>query len=678
MPIASGSRPYTYTRYPFILNEGEKIALSGILLEEAMFAVLADREIFEDVDGSNRYYYKYFGNGTPEDYAKKVGFEPRADGGNLDGSWQYPVSDFADNPLYKKPGVVNFQDYILDMRTKMELLFTKMNEVDCEASAEQIKGAHLSGVKTNLGLADEDYTAEDWLHDSTTLGESGVLYDVDYREVQWQPLLRFSKWKANGSYHSPSEPIGPCFQTTAGATINPTARDLSKAAAVGGNDEIAYNAANSNRIAFYGDGFSTSVYAYMFDMWSDKRQGGTLSCTSVASRTINQAMAGGIGYFSPAACGSGIKRLFIWDSDAGAAPSSMLGFWPVRTGYELQDISPSRNTRLTNDGIVYLSGLQIFNDYFAVLGAAGVQVMSPLNSDILWTRHSDDSTWSVSDIYGNSANGAWVSLAGWNGSIYQYGNFLNESIPASISFYITVYVVNWDGASLDLGGVTSSGPWTRSDSFATSNPGMPDVSQHSPVLGESLAGFSVINQREGSDNVAYEVIWDGSNSRGAIFSNQPNTTSPNTNGTINGELFGKYPDETAPYFKHMRIDRSQDVFPLPPASGLSGAGSYEMDRGNFWIYLDPDTIGHDFEPPTYASPYGDFRVGSQNIMQPTGDLDIGDGSALITFQAKLLGEISLKTFVGRVEMASSGGTEILKITEYWGPIENSPRHTYSV
>jgi hypothetical protein len=662
------------------MSDTENAAMSGVLFEEAMFAVLADREIFADVDGTDRHYHKYFANGTPSEEVTKVGFEPRADGGNLDGSWQYPVTEFADNPLALIPGCCNFKDYILDMRTKMELLFAKMSEVDSDASAAEIKLAHLSGVKDAHFSDLDSYVGDDYLHDQDELGQSGVFYDVDLREVQWQPLLRFGKFKEDESVFNPSSPIIPSFCRTDGSLIGVSSRDLTKSAAIGGIVEDAYIAANANRIMVFGDGFTTGAKAYLFDMWDDKKESTSLVCTSTASRSegLNQAMDAGIGYFSiGGSIPSGIKRLFLFDTSNDILPSSQLSFWPIRSGDELDDMSPSRNTKKVGDTFVRLSGLQVFNDYFAVVSSLGIEILSPVNGDTLWTRFADQDTWSVSDPYGHSATGSWPPAGGYSPGEYLSYGFMNEPIPASIGSWITTYAAIWDSETLTLGGANTSGPWPRSDSFGGSIPGMPDVSAHSPALGESLSNYQIFNQREGSDAVVYEVIWDGANTRGVIFSALSSTSSPNTNGTINGELFGKYPSDQSPRFWHMRVDRTRDVFPLPPQSGINNAGSYEMDRGRFTVYLDT-TIGHDFEPPSYISPYSDFSIGPQHIMQPTGDLDTGDGSAFIRFNAKPLGAISTSAYIGRVIMDSSGGSEILKIIEYWGPIGTAPLHTYSV
>lgn len=52
-------------------------------------------------------------------------------------------------------------------------------------------------------------------------------------------------------------------------------------------------------------------------------------------------------------------------------------------------------------------------------------------------------------------------------------------------------------------------------------------------------------------------------------------------------------------------------------------------------------------------------------MDPRGtDLDYGDGSVLIRFNAKMKGETTLKTFMGRIKEDTIGGNDVLNIFEF--------------
>ena len=83
MTVSSGTRPYVYERDVFTLQDGELIGYSGVLFEEPMFVITAEKAIYAALSEADRKFTKYIN--------KEVGvsaeFEPRADGGNLDGSY---------------------------------------------------------------------------------------------------------------------------------------------------------------------------------------------------------------------------------------------------------------------------------------------------------------------------------------------------------------------------------------------------------------------------------------------------------------------------------------------------------------------------------------------------------------------------------------------------------------
>jgi len=130
MTVASGNRPYRYLRAPFTLQDGELIGASGVLFEEPMFVVNAEKGVYAVVPSLEREFTKYINKGA----SVIASFEPKADGSNLDGT-------NADTPLtgiFAAPGAVEFQDYIEDIRGGISGLLENYVVLDVDYSGFQV------------------------------------------------------------------------------------------------------------------------------------------------------------------------------------------------------------------------------------------------------------------------------------------------------------------------------------------------------------------------------------------------------------------------------------------------------------------------------------------------------------------------------------------------------------
>ena len=76
-------------------------------------------------------------------------------------------------------------------------------------------------------------------------------------------------------------------------------------------------------------------------------------------------------------------------------------------------------------------------------------------------------------------------------------------------------------------------------------------------------------------------------------------------------------------------------------------------------------LAHMFEPmnPTNMS----FTLNFYRFLEAQGDFDKGDGSAILIFNHKPKGQVTIHSFAGRVELAPSGGNTVLLMSEVWGP-----------
>jgi len=193
-----------------------------------------------------------------------------------------------------------------------------------------------------------------------------------------------------------------------------------------------------------------------------------------------------------------------------------------------------------------------------------------------------------------------------------------------------------------------------------------------------VAGYKLMPCREGSDNVGTTVIWDGSNFRGSIFSDFPVSISPNPLGVINDEIFGMKEGSVLNRMWQMQIHRATGapVFPQPAISGLATAGAFRQWLARPFVYAQ--NIQHDFKQIATTQNSDFFVLTTARIVQPEGDLDIGDGSAFFPFTAKASGSDTSKQYLGRLLAVTSGVEKQLQITEYWGPIDTVPSHVGSV
>ena len=232
MTVQSGIIPYHYEGpLPFI---GQDVAFSGILLEQAQFVVLAERRRYSDPDASGFPFYYYINNAV-----SRQNYEPTASGTIL--------PDHAS---------LSFIDYFSDIRDQLIALFGKIS-FDCDYDINNVKKDWLvQAVLTPSGNSGNFLYRIPTIHDvvpymsTEIIGHSGVLYDINLREVAYQPYSRLSAGRTiviagdplfvegSGSFGNAasatssttrlvrSSPVYPAFQKTNGGLITPTSREL--------------------------------------------------------------------------------------------------------------------------------------------------------------------------------------------------------------------------------------------------------------------------------------------------------------------------------------------------------------------------------------------------------------------------------------------------------------------
>ena len=217
MPVSSGNIPYSYTGpYPWISPKPSgSLGFSGIVYEEAMFAILSEIRRYAD----------------PFFFVRRVG-QPRHLSGILfqnyinpsgappsKGVYQPMGSDRTNYAFEPHPsginlnnlGNINTTDWIQDMRQALSGF--RNNEIDGDINglfelvsydvnlndnyiAEWLaaKVGNTRGGQRPYGVRtwNREYYTEFGLPPIGTLGFSGVLYDIDFDEVYYQPFPRLS------------------------------------------------------------------------------------------------------------------------------------------------------------------------------------------------------------------------------------------------------------------------------------------------------------------------------------------------------------------------------------------------------------------------------------------------------------------------------------------------------
>lgn len=239
MIMQSGVLPYEYAgRLPLRSTPEYPIGYSGVLVEQAMWALNAERRRYRgELDNGQFEWKSYLFDGTSSI------FEPTVSG-------QYLANSGV-------PVIITPIDYILALRRQFWEHFLEDGFAeDSDYLPEQFRRDWIhnaytsspSGRKENI-LSDGDGNyfrgnppalGQQLSTDIGILGTSGILFDLDYGEVFYQPYPRIGRTlfgDGRGLTHKfigaptdvmpiPLSPAFPCFQSTSGSLVSTTARDI--------------------------------------------------------------------------------------------------------------------------------------------------------------------------------------------------------------------------------------------------------------------------------------------------------------------------------------------------------------------------------------------------------------------------------------------------------------------
>lgn len=415
MVLSSGLAPYDYaaktpfrTIYPYV-------GPSGILLEQAQFVITAEIRRFNRLTESHALsnFYVYTNPFGPTSNV----YEPKVDGTTLSTS-----------------GSINIIDHIEDTREALELLFsTYAGDTDFaieEHKADWLQQAYPTspsgfylapefGVRGHYAHRIPSETGRiDYLSDEV-LGGSGVLYDIDFGEVMFNPYPYMSSSQAinargrtsNGlfdPYNILGGPVFPAFQKLDGSLIDLNGFEPTNLVGLY-NSLVLPISSGVVRIDGYALRENTD---YRFGSYFNFNN----NLTFVTHGIRNVGVAGNLDtarvYATPPALTSGVYQTLARNRkvnySTGAVESGTVSIWPRADGNYYGTGSPGTATAQILDED-FNSGYHAFDETLwitdrtfnsSIARASGLVTLSPWTGHQLWLRYADPEPSPIVDIFG--------------------------------------------------------------------------------------------------------------------------------------------------------------------------------------------------------------------------------------------------------------------------------------
>lgn len=437
MVLQSGNAPYDYsvgdplrTVNPY--NSNYMVGGSGIFLEQAQFVITAEVRKFNFGVGPD-FLPDFFVYVNPV-IAPSGPYEPKTNGSTLG------------NLL--NPGNMTIINHILDTRAALDLLFD-MYAVEGECTADEHRLDWLNQIAPELPLPsgyrrrDPDITEYPFLAttDVHTLGGSGVLFDLDFAEVMFNPYPFFANnvfrdIQDAGTFRIVNGPAWPGFQRTDGSLISLNGREPGTTEGISSEFDFSHIASNEVRLDGYvflpetdyliGHGLRNFVIDGNFTyVSSDTRaifNGDLLPTTRVFAST--QALASGIYKLCARNRKAAVPFTTVvsgivsqWPPSGQAYPA--IGDLPLQHAFDV--LTPFNIRSVWYNNQEYEHGYQVFDDSFWIIDHAdgdrapsGLAVASPFTGHAFWLRFADLTRSTGSGVFGGfiGSAGSWGEHVG--------------------------------------------------------------------------------------------------------------------------------------------------------------------------------------------------------------------------------------------------------------------------
>lgn len=438
MTLQSGSPPYDYAvGDPLrVVNPYSSIYVvggSGIFLEQAQFVITAEIRKFSSSSNRLEDYNLYVNPAiTPSGP-----YEPKVNGSTLG------------NEL--NPGNMFIINHITETRSALDTLFA-FYESESEHTENEYRTDWLKQIAPEYPLPsgyrryDPDVTDSPFIvtADVNTLGGSGVLFDLDFAEVMFNPYPWFAyntflDVHGLGAFRIVNGPVWPCFQKTNGSFVTLNGREPTTANGINADYDVSHFSSEEVRLDGYallpqtdyliGRGLHNFVQDGSFTYVSSATRNG------LNGRSVDTARV----FASTQALSSGIYKLVARNRREvvpfTAVASGLTSQWPPSgqaypaTGGLVAGIPrPHENDVLTPFNIrsvwynnqEYEHGYQVFDDAFWIIDHAdgdrapsGLAIASPFTAHCMWLRFAELTQSSGSGVFGGVAN----SAKSWGGHV---------------------------------------------------------------------------------------------------------------------------------------------------------------------------------------------------------------------------------------------------------------------
>lgn len=410
MVLSSGLAPYSYDygggpfRTPNSTCDGLVLGPSGKLLEQAQFVITAEYRRWRG--GVDHAQLEDFNIYVHPDIAPSGPYEPKSNGSTIA------------NEI--RPANLIFIDHIIETREALEAVLGRMAG-DSDFSQDGLLQSWLSALyPNNPSGINGDYShrepsATGLIMDlnADVLGSSGVLYDVDFGEVMYNPYPVMGR-TLRGNFHGDRtnggrstflvrmSPAFPSFQKTNGAFASLNGRE--PAADEISNVNIVYNIDHVSLNQVRLDGYAlTSDSKYYLGTGSDILDGvedfsfaaaGTRTPISTAEVDMEQARV----FLTRTTETSGVKRIAAKNSyidfPQTTIESGVASIWPNSTKYW-----PTQGA-LNSATSSFNVGYEVFDDCFWLTDqdfgvgsvsnyASGLAIVSPFTGHTMWVRFAE-------------------------------------------------------------------------------------------------------------------------------------------------------------------------------------------------------------------------------------------------------------------------------------------------
>lgn len=435
MVLQSGNAPYDYSvADPLrVLSPYTNIGLqgpSGIFLEQGEFVATAETRKFsaDSHELSDMFIY------VNPAIAPSGPYEPKVDGSTLG------------NKI--NPGNLFIINHILEARNALNQTLS-FYESESENTFEEFLKDWLWQIAPELGYPsglyrreDPDVTDQPFLDTANvhTLGGSGVLLDLDFTEVMYNPYPWFAyntflDVHGLGTFRIVNGPVWPCFQKTNGSLISLNGREPTTANGI----SVDYDTSSfsSNEVRLDGYVFLPQTDYLIGHGLRDFVIDGQFTYVSSASRTVNNGRVVPTTrvFATTQALSSGVYKLAARNKKETVpfttVASGLISQWPpsgqaypaignLPLQHQFDVLTPFNIRSVWYNNAEYEHGYQVFNDAFWIIDHAdgdrapsGLAVASPFTGHALWLRFADLTQSTGSGSIGGSVG----SAKSWGGHV---------------------------------------------------------------------------------------------------------------------------------------------------------------------------------------------------------------------------------------------------------------------